>query len=530
MVLKFDVLKDLSQVERSVQECQAEGLDLFSDRPKNWDSLLAYQSIKAECQKGAHVFDAGGEYYSVIGPWLAKHHQADVTVANLAFTDPKQVDSVLYEHGNIEHLAYRDESFDAMTCLSVLEHGVNLKHFFSEAYRLLKPGGLLIVSVDYEKEKIDCSGIMAFGVPMVIFSANETDEMLNIASDEGFIVPTIDAYEPTEGPVKWKGKEYGFFYVELKKPLEGQCQKSISHKQASAKRGVEIIDIPYLEMMITHKCSYHCDGCSVYSNYTPKDSVAFKDGKQWLTDWSKRINPQSFRIIGGEPTLHDELFSYIELAHELWPDSNRVLVSNGSHLDRQPDLPKILAKTKTKLHLSFHSDEPAYLEKMKEVLALIYQWWTETGVECFTGDHRLFSRSHIGIGENMLPFNDGKPAQSWKNCNSRECKNLMHNRIWKCPQILYLEDTLKKFDIADSPEWAPYIGYQGIGLEASDDQLRKFFARQAEPICGMCPADPVLYNKDIRNIKFKNNHLAYIPVNFKKVDFPAFVNEHCRKK
>ena len=43
-------------------------------------------------------------------------------------------------------LPYADDSFDFVTCVEVVEHLENYRHLLREAYRVLKPGGLFIVT------------------------------------------------------------------------------------------------------------------------------------------------------------------------------------------------------------------------------------------------------------------------------------------------------------------------------------------------------------------------------------------------
>jgi SAM-dependent methyltransferase len=44
---------------------------------------------------------------------------------------------------------YPDASFDSVLCTQVLEHATDLTHVLSEVHRVLKPGGLVIVSVPF---------------------------------------------------------------------------------------------------------------------------------------------------------------------------------------------------------------------------------------------------------------------------------------------------------------------------------------------------------------------------------------------
>ncbi len=60
--------------------------------------------------------------------------------------------AVRYEQQDLTRITYPDASFDLVTCVSVIEHiGAPADQLaFAELRRVLKPGGLLVVTVDFE--------------------------------------------------------------------------------------------------------------------------------------------------------------------------------------------------------------------------------------------------------------------------------------------------------------------------------------------------------------------------------------------
>jgi len=121
--------------------------------------------------------------------------------------------------GDLTNTSFPAESFDAITCLSVIEHGVPLEAYFREMHRLLKPGGLLITSTDYYPTAIDTHGAVAHGSPIKVFSMPEIQSALALAKDIG-LKPTGDLdLECKEKPIRWEpyGLEYSFVIFTLQK-------------------------------------------------------------------------------------------------------------------------------------------------------------------------------------------------------------------------------------------------------------------------------------------------------------------------
>src|SRR5436190_2947415 len=55
---------------------------------------------------------------------------------------------VKFEEGWLQKLAFGDDSFDAVCCISVLEHTSNYPEILDEFARVLRPGGLLVLTFD----------------------------------------------------------------------------------------------------------------------------------------------------------------------------------------------------------------------------------------------------------------------------------------------------------------------------------------------------------------------------------------------
>jgi SAM-dependent methyltransferase len=88
----------------------------------------------------------------------------------------------------VEQTGFPSSRFAAATCLSVVEHGVDTVAFFREAARILRPGGLLVLSTDYWPEKIDVGPLRRFAEAHAddrIFDRTELEALCDEAAHAG---------------------------------------------------------------------------------------------------------------------------------------------------------------------------------------------------------------------------------------------------------------------------------------------------------------------------------------------------------
>jgi len=216
-----------NKVLLSKQECieaaergRSLGLPLHRSLENNWDHLEAVYAIVNSVPKSANILDAGAELYSNVLPALFACGFSHLFGMNLSFTFVARRGPIQYLPGDITRTGFRDSFFDAITCMSVIEHGVPLRAYFQEMFRILKPGGILITSTDYYSEPIDTKGQDAYGAPIKIFSRNEVESILSLSAQCGFEVNREISLDCAERPVHWEpyGLEYTFVMFTLRKP------------------------------------------------------------------------------------------------------------------------------------------------------------------------------------------------------------------------------------------------------------------------------------------------------------------------
>jgi ubiquinone/menaquinone biosynthesis C-methylase UbiE len=121
---------------------------------------------------------------------------------------------------NLEDTQYRDQMFDYVTSLSVIEHGVNIGRYFREMSRIIKNNGYLLTSTDYWPDKlVNNKTILSKGIPDNIFSREEIENLVEIADKNGLkLIEPID-FEYKDKVVRWNsiGLDFTFIFFAMRK-------------------------------------------------------------------------------------------------------------------------------------------------------------------------------------------------------------------------------------------------------------------------------------------------------------------------
>ncbi|MBD3887401.1 methyltransferase domain-containing protein [Phormidium tenue FACHB-886] len=213
----IQVLQSWLEIGNATLSLQRRGLPTHITVQKNWDQFLLDQQLLNEPEQTA-ILDLG------CGDCCTLKFLKVLGFTNLSGIDlhlPPQSSTLPYKlyQGNLMNTSFTEQSFDWAISISVIEHGVDLKAFFNEAYRILRPNGMLFVTTDYWEEKVEVDpSIQPFGLSWEIFSKAQIQETIATAQTCGFELKK-DTLIPVCGDktVTWYNKDYTFIALVFRK-------------------------------------------------------------------------------------------------------------------------------------------------------------------------------------------------------------------------------------------------------------------------------------------------------------------------
>lgn len=206
-------LKTKQEVSDALLLVRKLGLVPHSDPTKTWDSLGAVGCILSHTNVLDPILDAGGELYSPVLPSLSLCGYRNLVAVNLNFKRSYKRGPIRYLPGDLLNTPFANETFGAICCLSVIEHGVDLGGYVREMAQLLKPGGVLVTSTDYWCSPVETFGLRAYGVPIQILGPREIENMIALAREVGLEpTGTIDL-TCKERVARWHGDRLAFTFL-----------------------------------------------------------------------------------------------------------------------------------------------------------------------------------------------------------------------------------------------------------------------------------------------------------------------------
>ncbi len=208
-------LRTTSEVDAALAEIDACGLGPHKGRAKNWDLLIALGTILGRTNRRAAVLEMGAVGYSRLLPWLYAYGYRRLVGIDLEPVVLKHPTLVEYLTMDLTATSFADGSFDAIACLSVIEHGVSPDGFAREVSRLLRPGGVVVVSTDFWCEPVDVSGKSAYGVPVHVLTPADMTTWIEVAASHGLTPVSSVQLDCDQKVVHWERLDLEFTFANL---------------------------------------------------------------------------------------------------------------------------------------------------------------------------------------------------------------------------------------------------------------------------------------------------------------------------
>lgn len=307
------------------------------------------------------------------------------------------------------------------------------------------------------------------------------EEFRNIYRDEMVLVCIQNKAVASERIASLLSKGITNIYIFNPHAISGECpvvKGDAFNPNWMVKFSDEKPVLDYLEYQVVDHCNLKCRGCSHYSNIVSFEKFADIRGfeEDLLQLKSKFSNIATFRLMGGEPLLNDELDRFIMVLHRIFPLSNIHIVSNGLRI------PKISLKLIHAINLCSVTVDISQYPPTAQILPSIVSTLEKNSIKYhITPLVKTFHKTLVRGNENYenIFFN---------HCIvNHQCKFLRNGQIYICAQIPLLFEMKEYFDFDISTQ---ELEKNGIALK-SDMTGWDILCRLQKPfsLCRFCSSE-----------------------------------------
>ena len=187
-------------------------------RIKSWDVWRAVRQCLAVVPPDGLVFDIGADQSEVL--WALS--RAGFTRLAGCDTDPRVLrmpgrGRIAYSAADFFAMDLEPGSVNALSCLSVMEHGMDPEALLARAASVLAPEGRLLVTTDYWPERLDTSGVVVYDRPWRVFSRADIEQVMAAARRLGFEPDGPIDLTAADAPIHWSGRHYTFLWLAFAK-------------------------------------------------------------------------------------------------------------------------------------------------------------------------------------------------------------------------------------------------------------------------------------------------------------------------
>ena len=258
-----------------------------------------------------------------------------------------------------------------------------------------------------------------------------------------------------------------------------------------------------VDIHVINSCNLKCLGCNHLADFGYGGPFTAEELIAWITPWKERLDFKRISLMGGEPLLNPQLKNICIGYRNLFPPKKTKLriITNGIQIIKCPWLKELIQEYHVHVQASLHvlngkRLNEKLIHQVTEGLTLLEKWAEDTPNRVETNWGPLvdskeklnFQVFYQGAGNDIKPFDHDDIAESKRHCTCKTVQ-LYKFRLYKCAPVAYIGEVLKKIGKENDPDWQPYLNYEPLPPDCSDDELKRFMEKQPSPewTCRMCP-------------------------------------------
>ena len=245
------------------------------------------------------------------------------------------------------------------------------------------------------------------------------------------------------------------------------------------------IVFPHVDIYLTESCNLKCEHCSLFnplrSGIVPKEELLAS-----MEGWSKRINPKTVLLLGGEPLLHPDYEEITLAARNAWRDSEVFLITNGLLLPKVGnEFLERMAANRIGFHISRHLNTDNFNNQLDAAVVRFKRFGVKyeiieahkSWVTCQTFD------------ENGIPCSaNSDPRKAWTACLSKYCHAIHRDSMCRCSVILNMVMALEKGELPKS-EFGDVGKHRLVSYNDSTEDILKYLRGGVMSECRFCPEE-----------------------------------------
>ncbi len=331
---------------------------------------------------------------------------------------------------------------------------------------------VLIIEKDYRRWGKTGDGIpvISMGKAMKAYHSGEIDAIVIPSMEETFnegMFAALREEDVRRGDILYAP-------VSLRKSVNTSARERMSGITAYEDRA----ELGTVEIHAADHCNLNCKNCSMFCGLMEEEQFAdyeeTRRGVLKLREFFDHV--KKFRIIGGEPLLNRELYRYIDLAREVFPDTDIRLITNGILVPQMSDrLKNSLREHDVTLIITQYPPMSAGMDDLHAFLE------AEKIRHEITEPVKQFQKIYDLSGRQQA-------EASWRSCRwKRECATMYGSKLSACfvPFVLPVAGRAFDFSVARTG----IIDLEEEGLTRGEIQRR---LDEPFSLCCFCTADSVM--------------------------------------